>query len=145
MTSLIDRLLRLWAAPPPEDDHAAISAFRELYTDPVSINGTDLSVADLVARARALHGAFDGLHAEVLDRVETPDRAVVAFHLHGRHVGPLSTTLGTVAPTGREVVIRTIDVLTVTGGLVSRAWVNSDELGLLGQLDAVRLGLSGVA
>ncbi len=138
MTSLIDRLLRLWAEPLP-DGSAAEPAFRELYTDPVVVNGAELSVADLVARARSLQGALDGLHAEVVDRVEVPGRAVVAFLMRGRHVGPLSTPLGTVAPTGRSVTIRTIDVLTVTDGRVSSIWVVSDELGLLGQLDAVTL------
>lgn len=138
MDSLIDRLLQLWSEPLP-DDSTAESAFRELYTDPVSVNGVHLSVADLVARARSLQGAFDGLYAEVVDRVETPDRVVVAFLMHGRHVGPLHTPLGAVAPTGRPVVIRTIDALTVSDGLISNIWVVSDELGLLRQLDAVTL------
>jgi hypothetical protein len=138
MTSLIDRLLRLWVEPLPEGA-AAEAAFRELYTDPVVVNGAELSVSDLVARARSLQGAFEGFHTEVVDRVEAPGRAVVAFLMRGRHTGPLSTPLGTVAPTGRVVVIRTIDVLTVTDGLVSNIWVVSDELGLLGQLDAVTL------
>jgi hypothetical protein len=138
MTSLIDRLFRLWTDPPP-DAAVAESAFREVYTDPVKVNGATTSVADLVVRARSLHGAFEGLHAEVVDGVETPGRVVVAFLMRGRHVGPLSTPLGTVAPTGRAVEIRTIDVLTVADGLVSAVWMASDELGLLTQLDAVTL------
>jgi hypothetical protein len=138
MTSLIDRLVRLWAEPLPEGA-AAESAFRELYADPVIVNGAELSVADLVARARSLQRAFDGFHTEVVDRVEVPGRAVVAFVTRGRHTGPLSTPLGTVAPTGRTVVIRTIDVFTLTDGLISNVWAVSDELGVLGQLDAVTL------
>jgi hypothetical protein len=34
--------------------------------------------------------------------------------------------------------VRTIDVLTVTDGLISAIWVVADDLGLLRQLDAVR-------
>jgi hypothetical protein len=139
MTSLIDRLLQLWTEPLP-DGGAAESAFREMYTDPVSVNGAMLPVAELVARARSVQGAFEGLRAEVVDRVETPGKVVVAFLMRGRHVGPLSTPLGTVAPTGRAVEIRTIDVLTVADGLVSGVWVVADELGLLTQLDAATLG-----
>jgi len=36
--------------------------------------------------------------------------------------------------------VRTIDVLTVSGGLVTAIWVVADDLGLLVQLDAARLG-----
>jgi hypothetical protein len=141
-TSLTDRLMRLWSETLPADDSTAEAAFRELYTDPVTVNGITLSVADLVARARSLQGTFEGLHAEVVDRVETRDHVVVGFYLRGRHTGQLATPLGTVAPTGREVEIRTTDILTIRDGLVSAVWVVSDELGLLTQLGVVTLTAS---
>jgi hypothetical protein len=47
--------------------------------------------------------------------------------------------LGTVAPTHRDIEARTIDVLTITGGTISALWAVSDDLGLLRQLDAVKL------
>jgi len=84
--------------------------------------------------AGALQRAFDQLGMRILDTVETPDRVVVAFLMRGRHAGPFSSPLGTVAPTHQEIEVRTIDVLTVTAGVVV-----SDDLGLLRQLDAVRL------
>ena len=68
-----------------------------------------------------------------------PDRVVVAFVMRGRHVGPYASALGTVAPTGRDPAVRTIDVLRVTGGLVTAISVVADDLGLLRQLDAARL------
>ena len=43
------------------------------------------------------------------------------------------------SPTGREVEIRTIDVLTLADGLITALWVVSDELGMLAQLGAVEL------
>ncbi len=52
---------------------------------------------------------------------------------------PCSSSLGTVAPTQRDIEVRTIDVLTVTAGVVSAIWVVSDDLGLLRQLDAAKL------
>jgi SnoaL-like polyketide cyclase len=75
----------------------------------------------------------------ILDTVETPDRIVIAFLLHGRHVGPFISPLGTAAPMQHDIEVRTIDVLTVTAGLISAIWVVSDDLGLLRQRDAVRL------
>jgi hypothetical protein len=98
-----------------------------------------MPVADLVGRARTLQRAFDQLGMHIVDAVETPDRVVIAFLMRGRHVGPFHSPLGVVAPTQREVEVRTIDVLTLTAGVVSAIWVVADDLGLLRQLGAVTL------
>ena len=143
MIALLERLLPLWTEPvdgrgDPE------AAFGEVYADPVVVNGTEMSLTALVARARSLQQAFDQLGMDILDTVETPDRVVVAFEMRGRHVGPYASPLGTVAPAGRDIAVRTIDVLTIAGGLVTAIWVVADDLGLLRQLDAARLnGLRG--
>jgi ketosteroid isomerase-like protein len=133
---LVDRLLALWRDP-PADDADALAAFRALYTDPVDVNGVTVSAADLLARARILHRAYSGLHNEVLDVVTAADRVVIAFRMLGTHTGPLPTPVGTVAPTGRPVSIRTIDVLTVVDGRITRVIVVGDELGALVALGAV--------
>jgi hypothetical protein len=138
MSSFLDRVLRLWTQP-LGDQASAVAAFRTLYADPLRVNGAQLSVADLVARARALQATYDDVEFQVLDQVESPSRVVVAFRMRGRHVGPLATPLGVVAPTGRMVDNRVIDVLELTDGLITGIWVVADELGLLLQLDAVRL------
>ena len=62
------------------------------------------------------------------------DSLAVAFVMHGRHTGPYETALGTIPPTGSDVQIRTIDVLTITDGKISAVWVNADDLGTLLQL-----------
>ena len=138
MIALLERLLPLWTEPvdgrgDPE------AAFGEVYADPLLVNGTEMSLTALVARARSLQQAFDQLGMDILDTVETSDRVVVAFEMRGRHVGRYASPLGTVAPTGRDIAVRTIDVLTITGGLVTAIWVVADDLGLLRQLDVARL------
>jgi SnoaL-like polyketide cyclase len=135
---LLERLLPLWTRPVDSWDDAG-AAFREVYADPVVVNGTEMPVVDLVGRARALQQAFDGLSMDILDTAEAPGRVVIAFLMRGRHVGPFTSPLGTVAPTQRDIEVRTIDVLVISKGLVSAIWVVSDDLGLLRQLDAVRL------
>jgi hypothetical protein len=134
----VDRLLPLWTRPVrARDDPRA--AFAEVYADPVVVNGTAMTLAELVDRARSLQQAFDRLGMDIVDTVEAPGRIVIAFIMRGRHVGPYRSPLGTVAPTHRDIEVRTIDVLTVSNGLVSAIWVVSDDLALLRQLGAAQL------
>ena len=138
MIDLLGRLLPLWTQPVDSWDDAE-AAFRGVYADPVVVNGIEMPIAELVGRAGALQQAFDELGMHILDTVETSDRVVIAFLMRGRHVGPFNSPLGTVAPTQRDIEVRTIDVLVITEGLVSAIWVVSDDLGLLRQLDAAKL------
>src|SRR5215218_10268224 len=116
--TVVERLVRLWTEPVSTsgDAHAA---FREAYTDPVSINGVDVSVADLVERARGFQRAFADLRIELIDQIESPGRVVVAFWQRGRHVGPLETPLGVIGPTDLDVEVRVIDVLSITDDRIS--------------------------
>jgi predicted ester cyclase len=126
----------LWTRPVDAWPDAE-AAFREVYSDPVMVNGAELPVAGLTARARALQQAFEGLRMQVLDTVEAPGRVVIAFLMRGRHTGAFASPLGTIAPTHRDIEVQTIDVLTISHGVISAIWVVSDELGLLRQLGAV--------
>ena len=136
--TVVERLVRLWTEP-VSDSGEAQAAFREAYTDPVSINGVDVSLSDLVQRARGFQRAFADLRIELIDQIEAPGRVVVAFWQRGRHVGPLETPLGVIAPTGREVEVRVIDVLSITDDRISAIQVVPDNLGLAMQLRAVQL------
>ena len=98
-----------------------------------------MTVAQLVDRTRSLQQSFDGLSMQIVDRIDTSDRLVIAFLMRGRHVGPYASPLGSIPPTGREIEVRTIDVLTIEDGLVSAIWVVADDLGLLVRLDAITL------
>jgi len=138
VTTLLERLLPLWTQP-IDGRYDAEAAFRDVYADPVVVNGVETSISELVDRARSLQQAFDRLDMHILDAVETPDRIVIAFHMRGRHVGTYISPLGAVAPTGRDIEVRTIDVLTIASGVISRIRVISDDLGLLRQLVAVKL------
>src|SRR4051794_39719948 len=115
---LVTRLLDLWAAPIP-DSADALARFATVYTDPVTLNGTALPLAALVERAAATHRALERTGVEILEVVAQDDKVVVAFTMTARHIGTWPSVLGGVPATGRTVTVRTIDVLTLTGGLVS--------------------------
>ena len=135
----VERLLRLWSDSLPEDDAAAADAFRELYTDPVTVNGTPIGVADLVARARAVQHTFDPVRREVLSVVEEGDRVAVAFRMGGPQVGTWTTSAGPVPASGQEFWLRVIDVLTLADGRITDIVMVADELGVLVALDTIRL------
>jgi hypothetical protein len=134
----IEALLEVWQRswqPGPE----AEAAFRRFYTDPVMINGSAAGTGVLVARAIALNNALVDQRRELLQVSESAGAVAVAFRLTGRHVGPFTTSAGTLAPTGRTITLRVIDILTLTGGRVSAIWMVADELGALAGIDAVTL------
>jgi hypothetical protein len=89
MNPFVDRLLRAWTNV---DDLVRLEdRFAELYTDPVRVNGSNLTLVDLVARARSLHAAFSELGADVVQVVEDANSLAVAFIMRGRHTGPDET------------------------------------------------------
>lgn len=132
---LVDRLLALWTEPVAEAPDA-LARFAEVYADPVVVNGTPMPLAALVERAGLVRRTYADLTMEEVHRLADGDRLVVAFVMLGRHAGPLTTLLGDVAPTGREVRIRVTDILTVVDGRVADIWMIADEVGLLHQLGA---------
>lgn len=134
---LVPRLMRLWDDVPTDD--GAEAAFRELYTDPVTVNGTPLGIADLVARARITAGALADRSTEILSQVTTAEATTVAFRIHARHVGPLPTPLGEIPGTGAQLHLQVIDILHLRVGRIHTVWMVGDYLGALGATGAIGL------
>jgi hypothetical protein len=135
----VERLLRLWTEPPPEDEAAAAAAFRELYADPVTVNGTPLTATDLVARARVMQSALERPEREVLAVADAGASVAVAFRLAGRQIGPLDTPAGRLPATGRRIELRVIDVLTLSDGLITGIWMVADWLPAFAAAGALHL------
>jgi predicted ester cyclase len=130
--------MRLWDDLPADPD-APEAAFREMYADPVVVNGERRTLPELVAVATGMRSVFTDTRREPVEVVETPGQVAVAFQLRERHAGPLPTPLGTVPPTGRTVDLKIIDILTITDGLIGAVQMVTDNLDLLLQLGAVSL------
>ena len=139
MSELLDRVLQLWIDPVPEDDEAAVAAFRQFYADPVQVNGAAMPVAGLVERARAQQRALADLQIELIDVLAGPGKIIIVFIQRGRHVGPLPTPLGVVLASGQVIERQVIDVLTVNDGLITDVRVVADELSARVKLGALAL------
>ena len=135
----VERLLRLWTDPLPSDDESSAAVFGELYADPVTVNGTPLTAADLVGRARVLQGALERPEHEVLAVADAGDAIAVAFRLAGRHIGPLDTPAGMLPATGRWIDVRIIDVLTLSDGRITEIRMVADWLPALAAAGALRM------
>ena len=109
-----DQLLRLWNGPLPADDDGALAAFRAVYTDPVTVNGSTVPVSELVVQARAMQRTHEGAERTILDLLEVTDetgrhRLAFAFLVTARH-------------DGEPVKMRGVDLATVTDGRISEIW-----------------------
>jgi predicted ester cyclase len=136
MSSMIERALALWGRPLPAGG-AALEAFRAVYADPVLVNGTSTPLMVLVERAQMMQVAFDGLRHTVLEQFEAPGRLAFAFRISGRLVGPLTTPLGELPPTGAEVQVAGMDIFVVDEDRVTAVWALADYLTLLIDAGAV--------
>jgi len=62
--------------------------------------------------------AFPDGEVKVVNVIVEGDRAVVEFLTRGTHTGPLESSLGTFAPSGRSMEVRYCSVMRVRNGLV---------------------------
>ena len=115
------------------------AAFLEVYADPVTVNGTPVTAPDLVVRARAMQGALEQPEREVPAVVYAGDSVAVAFRLAGRQVGPLDTPAGPLPPTGQQIELRIIDVLTLSDGRITGIWMVADWRPVVAAAGALQL------
>jgi hypothetical protein len=132
-----DDLIALWGQPVPAAAEDAHRAFAAVYSDPLTVNGTLMPLADLIDRARGTQRAFADLSATLLARSDTPTHTTLVFRMRGRHVGPLPSPVGEIPATGKISERQIIDLLTITDGRISEVWMVGDELGALLQLGAL--------
>jgi predicted ester cyclase len=131
-------LLELWEVPPAER-RDAYADFAALYTDPVLINDQPIPLADLVARAEAVHAAFSDQSTEILEVVADGDQVAFAFRRRATHSGTWPTPLGELPASGAEVSLLGMDILTIADGRVAAIRVLSDDLAVLARAAGARL------
>jgi steroid delta-isomerase-like uncharacterized protein len=81
----------------------------------------------------AFRSAFPDLNVTTEDMVAEGDKVVTRWTARGTHQGEL---LG-IAPTGREVRIKGIDVLRIAEGRIVERWAEYNDLEVMQQLGAI--------
>jgi hypothetical protein len=90
VNNILEQALRLWRQPLPDGD-AALHAFRQVYADPVLVNGEPTDLHVLAERARMLHRAIAEIRHDLHDLITTPGRRAFAFTITGRDTGTLTS------------------------------------------------------
>lgn len=79
-----------------------------------------------------MRSAFPDLHIEVEHLVADEDNVSFAYTITGTHQGEFMH----IAPTGKQIKVRGMQIGRFEHGLMVERWGSSDELGLLKQLGA---------
>lgn len=118
-----------------------LDAIDELFADdyvmhdpnaPDDIHGRD----GFRAYVRTFLDAFPDLEVEQLDQMVDGPQVATRFVIRGTHEGELFG----VPPTGRQVTVNGTIVSRIEDDRIAEEWTVVDVLGLLQQLDAVRIG-----
>ena len=116
-------------------NHGRVEVLDELLTEDYvnhspSIPDPQPGPADLKPIIRAMRAAITDLHYEILDMVATPEKVAVFVRLTGRHTGPLFG----IAPTGRAIDVRQMQIEWLRDGRIWQHWRITDERTLMQQL-----------
>jgi ketosteroid isomerase-like protein len=88
---------------------------------------------DLKPIVSAMRAGIPDLHYDILDMVVTPTKAAVYLRVTGTHSGSLFG----IAPTGKSIDVRQMQIEWLRDGRIWQHWRVTDELGLLRQLGVV--------
>ena len=134
----IEALLDLWTRLPVDPAEAA-AVFRTLYTDPVIVNGATLGADDLVVRATRCSGPSPRSAGRCSTSATPATRWPWRSGSPDARSGRWGTAAGVLPPTGQDIALRVIDILTLTDGRISEITMVADELGALAAVGAARL------
>ncbi len=129
-SDLMDRIDELWGG-------GDLAAADELYAEDLVVNGRPVGLEGAKAVLTLYRTAFPDMSFEIQDQFVVGDRVVTRLQQSGTHTGPLESSIGMIAPTGKTFTIGGIEIHRIAGGKVAEAWVQFDMLGLFQALGAL--------
>jgi steroid delta-isomerase-like uncharacterized protein len=95
---------------------------------------------DIARAIEGIFGVFPDLSFEGRRQYLREDLVIQEWTARGTHLGPMTRAGIAVAPTGRTVEYRGMDIIPIREGLVARKDVYSDSITLLRQLGLSSIG-----
>jgi predicted ester cyclase len=93
----------------------------------------DANLEQSKEHAAGLLAAFPDLKGVIDDMIVKGDYLVARYHYQGTHRG----AYGGIAPTGKRVTVKGIEINRIAGGKFAETWGISDTFGLMRQLGAI--------
>jgi steroid delta-isomerase-like uncharacterized protein len=122
-----------------ELDKGNFAVLDEMFDSGYRLNfptaATPLSLDDTKRFYRALYAAFPDLTHTITEQISARDKVVTRWIAHGTHRG---TWMG-VTGTSKTISLAGINIYTLKNGKLAESHVQWDLLGLLRQLDAVKV------
>jgi predicted ester cyclase len=76
-------------------------------------------------------------HETIEDMLTEGDKVIVRFTIRGTHKGEMSSPMGTIAATGKQIAASGIVIYRLANGKIVERWGNVDTLGILQQVGAI--------
>ncbi len=112
------------------DVDEAVQSFAEHAVDHDPAPGQEPGRAGFKTFFTALTTAFPDAHVSPAHLVADDEHVCIAYTLSGTHQGEFHG----IAPTGRRIEVRGLQIGRFEGGQIVERWGSSDELGILTQL-----------
>src|SRR5262245_13873161 len=108
------------------DESVAEELLSPDFVDHTPFPGFGSTREDVKQLFRFLRSAFPDMRVEIIEQFADGDRVVTRKNFHATHLGQF----GQFAPTGKQVTIRVVDIVRVSGGLMREHWnvVDSESL-----------------
>jgi predicted ester cyclase len=111
----------------------------ELVSDDyVGLRG-DRGPAGFATTVTGLRAGFPDIRFTIDDLVAEGDRVIIRWNWRATHTGTFTTPLGAFPATGKQISTTGIAIYQLADHKVIRNWLETDRLGTLQQLGAVRL------
>jgi len=85
-----------------------------------------------------LHTIFPDLTATIEQQVAEGDWVATHHTLHGTHLAPMSTPVGTFAPTGKHVTWRSMSFHRIREGRIVEGWLSYNPTSILRQIGGMK-------
>ncbi|MCA1602126.1 MAG: ester cyclase [Acidobacteria bacterium] len=103
------------------------------FTDYDPVSGQKPGLGGYKEMVGAFLAAFPDLRVKSEDVIAEGDKVVVRWSARGTHSGALMN----IPATGKQVTLKGVDILRITGGKIVERWGEFDALGMLHQLGVI--------
>src|SRR5437879_4347302 len=116
---------------------ADLDAVRAVLTPDVEFSapGPVAGGADMVvAWMGPFLSAFPGIDHQIVNLVESGDDVATEITVKGTHTEPMVTPQGELAPTGKSIELKAVNVMRVRDGRIAALRIYFDQMSFMGQL-----------